>query len=161
MVNSTISFSAPKIYRSNTQQINVPKLKKLIQSHPIPIISNNNNDTSQQKPFHYEYGTAGFRYNHKLLPPIMIRMGIVASLRSSSLNGEGVGIMITASHNPENDNGVKLSDSNGGMMHPKWELMATKIANATELEVNQLIVEIIQSHRNEKPISVRCQLRAF
>ncbi len=42
--------------------------------------------------------------------------------------------MITASHNPENDNGVKLADSNGGMMVQNWERMATQIANAKDDE---------------------------
>ena len=40
--------------------------------------------------------------------------------------------MITASHNPECDNGIKLSDSNGGMLPIQWEKMVTEYANSDE-----------------------------
>jgi len=38
--------------------------------------------------------------------------------------------MITASHNPEEDNGVKLVDPLGEMLEMKWEKYATTLANA-------------------------------
>ena len=38
--------------------------------------------------------------------------------------------MITASHNPEADNGVKLSDPDGGMLSAEWEGHAVDLANA-------------------------------
>jgi phosphoacetylglucosamine mutase len=38
--------------------------------------------------------------------------------------------MITASHNPEPDNGVKLIDPLGEMLQQSWEKFATRIANA-------------------------------
>lgn len=37
--------------------------------------------------------------------------------------------MITASHNDEPDNGVKLVDPLGEMLEPHWEAIATKLAN--------------------------------
>ena len=39
-------------------------------------------------------------------------------------------MMITASHNPEGDNGVKLVDPKGEMLEQSWEGLATKLANA-------------------------------
>lgn len=38
--------------------------------------------------------------------------------------------MITASHNPEADNGVKLVEPNGEMLQPDWEVHATHLAQA-------------------------------
>ena len=38
--------------------------------------------------------------------------------------------MITASHNPEPDNGMKLADSHGGMLDADWEKHAVSLANA-------------------------------
>ena len=41
-----------------------------------------------------------------------------------------IGVMITASHNPAPDNGVKLVDPAGEMLEQAWEAIATQIANA-------------------------------
>jgi len=37
--------------------------------------------------------------------------------------------MITASHNPEEDNGVKLIDPDGEMLEASWENHASNLAN--------------------------------
>lgn len=41
-----------------------------------------------------------------------------------------IGIMITASHNPIEDNGVKIIDPMGGMLDATWEKYANLIVNA-------------------------------
>lgn len=76
------------------------------------------------------YGTAGFRMNYDLLPSVFIRVGIIGVLRSKYLkqvvfpcfdNEQAIGLMVTASHNPEVDNGIKIVDPDGGMMSLDWE----------------------------------------
>lgn len=40
--------------------------------------------------------------------------------------------MVTASHNPEPDNGAKLIDPMGEMLEASWEAHATTIANCSD-----------------------------
>lgn len=111
--------ASPKIYHGNSTPLPDKDLAALIDAHPKPAA------ISQ-----YSYGTAGFRYEASLLPCVFVRMGIFAALRSASLGGEEVGAMITASHNAEPDNGMKLADSHGGMLDADWEAHAVSLANA-------------------------------
>lgn len=100
-------------------------------------------------PFEYKYGTAGFRYHHKLLPHVFIKMGILATLRSASMNGEAVGIMCTASHNTEDDNGVKIADPDGGMLEDEiWERYAVELANA--IGSADAVASIVERVRKEQ-----------
>ncbi|XP_075001499.1 phosphoacetylglucosamine mutase isoform X1 [Calonectris borealis] len=90
-----------------------------------------------------QYGTAGFRTKAEQLDHVMFRMGLLAVLRSKAVVST-IGIMVTASHNPEEDNGVKLVDPLGEMLHPSWEEYATQLANAEERELQKIITEICQ-----------------
>jgi len=84
----------------------------------------------------YKYGTAGFRMKADLLEGISFRVGLLASLRSRKLNGQAIGVMITASHNPAVDNGVKIVDPMGEMLEQDWEVHATALVNcATDGEL--------------------------
>jgi len=78
------------------------------------------------------YGTAGFRAASEGLDHIMYRMGVLAALRSKALGGVAVGVMVTASHNAEPDNGVKLVDPSGEMLAQEWEAFATDLANVSD-----------------------------
>ncbi|OXB36968.1 hypothetical protein LQV05_005024 [Cryptococcus neoformans] len=82
----------------------------------------------------YTYGTAGFRTLATKLPSVVLRVALLAVLRSKRLEGATVGVMVTASHNPEPDNGVKLVDPSGEMLDATWEAHATALANCPSTE---------------------------
>ena len=43
------------------------------------------------------------------------------------------GVMITASHNPKQDNGVKIIERTGAMLDPKLEKVVENLVNAEDL----------------------------
>lgn len=91
--------------------------------------------------FTFQYGTAGFRSKAEHLDHIMFRMGLLAVLRSKQTKST-IGVMVTASHNPEEDNGVKLVDPLGEMLALCWEEYATRLANAEEQDVLSVLMDI-------------------
>ncbi|CAG8568038.1 1565_t:CDS:10, partial [Racocetra persica] len=108
------------------------------------------------KEINYTYGTAGFRMKADYLESVIFRVGILAGLRSKKLNSKFIGIMVTASHNPEADNGVKLVDPSGEMLEQRWEAYATQLANAqNEEELITVIKSIVsQNEINESKNAV-------
>lgn len=77
----------------------------------------------------------------------MYRMGLLACLRSRVRDGLAIGVMITASHNPEPDNGVKLIDPMGEMLAPAWERIATDLVNVSDADLQAQIAKIIAEQR--------------
>ena len=93
-----------------------------------------------------QYGTAGFRCKAELLDHVMFRMGLLATLRSQVKGGRAIGVMITASHNPGPDNGVKLVDPAGEMLEQEWEAVATRLANCPDDQVTSELDQIVAKY---------------
>lgn len=100
------------------------------------------------------YGTAGFRSRHERLDGICARMGCLAALRSLQLRNLTIGVVVTASHNPIEDNGLKLVDADGGMLSRKWEVYACWLASCKTDEVAQVLAKIVEesesTHEEER-----------
>ncbi|CAI7569345.1 unnamed protein product [Penicillium manginii] len=92
----------------------------------------------------FEYGTAGFRMKADLLNTVVFAVGLLAGLRSKKLSGQWIGVMVTASHNPAEDNGVKLVDPMGEMLEAEWETYATKLANAPLDKIADVYDELVK-----------------
>jgi len=65
---------------------------------------------------------------------VMYRMGLLSCFRSISQDCKFIGCMITASHNPQEDNGCKLVDPYGDMLEEEWESYATELVNSNNLK---------------------------
>ncbi len=78
----------------------------------------------------------------------MFRLGLIGALRSKKLKGKTIGLMVTASHNPEQDNGVKMVDPRGEMLEATWEPFCTQIANA--VTDDELIARSKSSSRSSR-----------
>ncbi|XP_019745837.1 phosphoacetylglucosamine mutase isoform X2 [Hippocampus comes] len=96
-----------------------------------------------------QYGTAGFRTNASRLDHVMFRMGLLAALRAKQTKA-AIGVMVTASHNPEEDNGVKLIDPMGEMVTLAWEGYATRLANAEQQELLSVLEDILEKEDIDK-----------
>ncbi|XP_077992363.1 phosphoacetylglucosamine mutase-like [Glandiceps talaboti] len=95
---------------------------------------------------HFTYGTAGFRARADTLDHVLYRSGLIAALRSKATKA-AVGVMITASHNPECDNGVKLIDPLGEMLKVSWEHHVTSVVNARDDEIGKSLQKVVDEEK--------------
>lgn len=107
--------------------------------------------TAEYKDKVFSYGTAGFRTHGDALDNVCFRVGLIAAIRASQTGASGV--MITASHNPPQDNGVKIVDNSGYMVDQSWEDPFTDAVNAKDP------VEYCKNLINEKQIQVNKDAR--
>ena len=70
--------------------------------------------TAKNQPRKFSYGTAGFRTLGSNLEKVCFRVGLLVGLRAKLTTL--CGVMITASHNHKDDNGVKIVESDGSML---------------------------------------------
>ena len=62
---------------------------------------------------------------------LCFRVGIVIAMKAKQDNLAG--LMVTANHNPKEDNGVKIIESNGNTLELSWEPLAEKLVNSKDL----------------------------
>jgi phosphoacetylglucosamine mutase len=101
-----------------------------------------------------------------VLESTCFRLALISALRSKKMGGKMVGLMVTASHNPEEvrpapfdavhcsdslskcqqDNGLKAVDPRGEMLESSWESYCTAAANATTtVELISVLTTLIKT----------------
>jgi phosphoacetylglucosamine mutase len=82
---------------------------------------------------HITYGTAGFRTHQKYLDHVCLRVGLFQGLVAKLHPEISLGIVLSASHNPIEDNGLKQSDFEGDMLRREFEPLVEEFVIAEDL----------------------------
>jgi phosphoacetylglucosamine mutase len=84
------------------------------------------------------YGTSGFRDHHTKIESIAEKIGIAVAQLAFHRNSS-FGIMITASHNHHEDNGVKIMDDRGDMVTSDIEQVLENVINSDDIASDETI----------------------
>lgn len=102
------------------------------------------------------YGTAGFRYTSALLDGVCFRTGAMVAAVSHSEGGAIAGLMITASHNPPEDNGVKVCTGSGEMVSETWEKRLESMCRAPDAQkAADVLADAFAAHGTEAAAPLR------
>ncbi|GMR44641.1 hypothetical protein PMAYCL1PPCAC_14836, partial [Pristionchus mayeri] len=148
-------LSLPELYRTESYEYCAGMADKIPVVVPSQFTRDGNLDhLGKHVPIaagtRFAYGTAGFRERADRMAFIAYRVGYLASLRART-TGKAIGVMITASHNPEHDNGVKIIDPKGEMLVADWEEYATELINASDEEF-PTAVRALETSLNDPPL---------
>lgn len=108
----------------------------------------------------FKYGTSGFRFHHSVIESIAVKIGNAVGLLSAHYHIP-YGIMVTASHNPHEDNGVKIINSEGEMINIAEETIITDYVNGKNLNSfrdNMKVPEIFIGYDTRKSSPKICNL---
>lgn len=86
-------------------------------------------------PVKFYYKASGFKAKASLLNSTMFRVAVLATLRSQYLRNQTVGIMITASDGPPEDNGVRIIDPMVGHIYIQTN---NTFQNSNQLKTNPI-----------------------
>ena len=114
----------------------------------------------RENPPQLAYGTAGFRCDATKLVIAMERVGMLAALRSRDRDGLKIGVMVTASHNPHRDNGVKIVDPTGAMLSQAWESKAEKVACCPESKLLEVLASVAEGEAASASVVIGRDTRA-
>ncbi|CAD5206461.1 unnamed protein product [Bursaphelenchus okinawaensis] len=93
----------------------------------------------------FTYGTAGFRYRDEVMSFIVYRVSIWTCLRIRKCVYRNLGLMITASHNPVGDNGVKIVEGKGEMLPVELQKEIQVFVNLSDEEFAETVKKMWQS----------------
>ena len=114
----------------------------------------------RENPPKLAYGTAGFRCDATQLVIAMERVGMLAALRSRDRDGLKIGVMVTASHNPHEDNGVKIVDPTGAMLSQEWEGKAEKVACCPKSKLLEVLASVAEGEAASASVVIGRDTRA-